>query len=186
MKFTTTGKSIKELLDIYGTGASGFYPQTWYHDEEFLDEKPEAGEYEIEFDSKYEALDRNKTYSEQLSLLKEGYKPIHPAILCEAILVHYELKGVRLLSNSYSGTSSLTSDGDRVLVGRFDAEGLFVRYWGDDSRRDDLGLSAARKLPLKSGKLDPFESLPSLRTDLEARVVVLEKQMEKIRKFLII
>ena len=39
----------------------------------------------------------------------------------------------------------LTSDGNRVNVGNFDANGLNVNNNWDDNRNDNIGLAAARK-----------------------------------------
>lgn len=139
MKITTTGKSLKELLEIYGTGEAGFYPQDWYKDEAFFTEKPEAGEWEFDFETDLPHL----TFKEQEAKLKKDYSAVHPAILCEAILSHYKETRVRVLQNIYSRTSILDSDGYRVSVGRFDAKGLVV-VWYDDSRDDGIGLSAVR------------------------------------------
>ncbi len=176
MKIKTTGKSIKELLAEYGTGSNGLYPQEWYKKEAFFTEKPEAGEWDIDFGTDL----TNMTYSEQMNKVPNGYDPIHPAILIEAILLHYKETGQKMLSNSWSRTSILDSDGFRVSVGGFGAEGLDVSRWSDDSRVDSFGLSAARKLSSNPGTLEPLESL-----SLESRIKSLEEDMEKIRKFLI-
>ena len=145
MKIKTTGKSLKELVEIYGIGSSGFYPQEWYKEEKFYTEKPEAGEYDIDFDIK----NTNQTYREQVAGLKEGYKPIHTAILCEAVLSHYKETGVKLLENKYSRTETLDSVGYRVYV----------------------GLSGARKLPLNTRDFEPVEARIKALEDWKERVI---------------
>lgn len=142
MKFKTKGKSLKELLKEYGTGSSGLYPQDWYKKAKFFAEKPEAGEWDIDFTIQ----NNNKTYKEQIGVLKEGYKPIHVATLVEIILAHYNNTGIKLLKNRYSRTNTLGSDGSHVYVGSFDSEGLDVGYWYDDYRSGNIGLASARKL----------------------------------------
>lgn len=177
IKLKTEGKSLEMLLKEYGTGSSGFFEQKWYKREKFFTEVPERGEYELYFDEEL----KGKTYDEQVGELKKDFLPSHPAIVIEAILKHCKETGYRLLKNWVVRTSSLDSDGSRVSVGRFDAGGLYVYFWYDDGRDGNIGLSAARKLPLNSGKLNPAESLT-----LESRVKSLEDDMDKIRNFLII
>lgn len=43
---------------------------------------------------------------------------------------------------------SLDSDGNRVNVGNFDADGLNVNNYWDDNRNSNLGVSASRQSPL--------------------------------------
>ena len=171
MKFITTGKSLKELLDIYGTGSAGFYIQDWYKDKSFFTEKPEAGTYEIDFDIDEEAPDRNKTYVEQCRNLKGDYKPVHVAILAEAILFHYKTTGKRLLKNTYSRTSSLFSGGRHVNVGIFVSHGLNIDHWRDVHCYDFIGVASARKI--ESSTLDSSNPLESaIKTVKEAGYVI--------------
>lgn len=174
MKFKITGKSIKELLEEYGTGSSGFYQQSWYKKEKFFDEKPEAGEYDIDFGNKLTNLE----YKEQLKRLANGYEVIHPAVLCEAVLSHYEETGKRLLEDTYSRTNTLDSDGNRVSVGSFDSDGLRVGSWSDGDRCDNIGLSATRKLD--TGTLDNLNPLESLT--LESAIKIVKEKGYKIYK----
>lgn len=177
MKITTTGKSLKELLEIYGTGSNGFYSQEWYKTESFFIEKPPANMWDFDFGTNL----TDKTYPEQVSFLKKGFEVMHLAVLAEAILSHYKNTGVRLLENKYSRTNVFTSDGNRVGVGDFDVKGLLVSNWYDGHRHDHLGVSAARKLSLNAKDIVTAEYLT-----LEARVAELESGMKKIKKILII
>ena len=165
MKIKTTGKSLKELKEIYGTGSSGFYPQSWYENESFYTEKPEAGTYEIEFDRKL----CNKTYKEQLKELPKGFSPTHPAIIVEAILSYFKETGERLLENWYVKSDTLGSGGGRVLVGGFDGGGLGVGGWRDVSRDDVVGLSASRKL--ETGNLESLDTSESLKLESAIKIV---------------
>lgn len=154
MKIKTTGKSIKELLEVYGTGSSGFYQQNWYKSEKFFTEKPEVGEWDIDFNSNL----TNLRYTEQLEKIPKDSVVLHPAILCEAILSHFKETGVRLLEKEYSRTNTLDSVDSRVLVGLFDSGGLDVYGCWDGDRSDGLGLSAG-KLLLNTGELETLENL---------------------------
>lgn len=148
-----SGKSLLELREQYGTGASGFYNNKWWLNEKFAKEKPPKGTYEIELHNSF-----NKTFDEQKAELKDDFEVVHPAILAEAILKHYKKTGKRLAENYWYRCSSVASDGYRVDVGYFGVDGLGVISFWDDFRYDLLGLAASRKF-LKSRKLEPIESL---------------------------
>jgi len=152
-KITTTGLSLAELKVKY---KDLFYNQSWYESEKFYTKKPEAGTYEFSFDRDL----CNKTYEEQLKKLPKDFKPVHPAIITEALIIHFKETGERLLENWYVRTNTLVSGGDRVCIGYFGAEGLGVdRYWGD-YQSDYIGVSAARKLdPCSLETPDSSESL---------------------------
>lgn len=142
MKFTITGKSLKELYEEYGVDASGFYSKNpWWMNEKFAQEKPEPGDYEI---STEKAL-TNLTYKKQEQQLPDGFSFPHPAVIAEAILSHYKKTGIRILEDWYTRTSSIVSFGDHVDVGHFHADGLHVSSSWDDYRSDSVGVSAARK-----------------------------------------
>lgn len=138
MKIITTGLSLLELRAKY---PQHFYYQIWYDNELFAKEKPPAGEYEFDLESRH----LNETYTEQKKSLQDGFDFPHPAILSEAIIIHFEETGQRLLESWYSRTSNRDSDGRLVYVGNSDGTGLYVSYW-DDYRYDNLGLASARKI----------------------------------------
>lgn len=160
MKKTIThlysGKSLKELREEFGTGSSGFYNQDWYKKESLYTEKAKAGTYEIVVEKQLE----NLTYEEQKKKLKKGWNIPHPAVLAEAILMHYKKTGERLLKDWYSRTRSTDSDGYRVSVGYFDSGGLSVGSGWGGSRFDHVGVSASRKLKnLTPHSLESFDPL---------------------------
>lgn len=159
MKLATTGKSLLEIRQEYGIGESGFYDNTWWLNEPFAKEKPEAGVWDFDFKIKL----TNLTYNEQCKQLKKGYKAMHPAVIAEAVLSYYKETGKRLLENWYSRTSSIDLDGNHVLVGYFDADGLNVGSRWDDFRYDSIGASPARKSKknLDTRDLEHVESLPT-------------------------
>lgn len=69
MKHNYSGKSLKELKEEYGVGSSGFfYEQDWYEKEPFWNDKPEAGEYEINLETKQFL---KLTYEEQKEKLQK-------------------------------------------------------------------------------------------------------------------
>ena len=141
IKHTYSGKSILELKKEFGLGSKGFYDQSWYENEDLAKEKPQAGEYEICFDKD----SVNKTYSEQIAGLQEGFTVPHPTIVIEAILTHFKKTGERLLEDWYVRTSSLDSDGRRVDVG-FCPGGLYVYHWHGSNRVSSIGVSSSKKV----------------------------------------
>jgi hypothetical protein len=156
MKIKTTGKSLVELYKEYGTGSAGFYSTSpWWIDEAFAKEKPEAGEYEIDLGENL----TNLTFDEQKAKIGKDFEVIHPAVLTEAILSHFKETGKRLLESKYARTSYLGSDGYRVYVGNFDADGLRVNVCWDDRSYDGIGVASARKLKIDSCSLDPIVPL---------------------------
>lgn len=171
-KIKTTGLSLNEVRQKY---PDCFYKQIWYNKERFANENPEAGEYEFYFDNIF----KNQTYQEQalsLQIQGNGFDFPHPAVLAEALCIYFKETGERLMSDVYSRTSLLDSDGDRVSVGGFDADGLYVgRYW-DDGRNSGLGVSASRKVDI--GNLEPLDPIESLKV----RILELEKFKSKVEK----
>lgn len=170
--FKYNGETLNELYSTFGKGGSGFYSD-WWKKETFANERAEIGTYEIIVE-KY--LSR-KTYAEQKTELPDTHVILHPAIIVSALLHHYKDMGVRLCSDFYSRTSVLDSDGHRVSVGDFDAEGLNVTYWDDDLCHGGIRVSAARKI--ETGNLESTEPSESL----ELRVKKIEDWIEREAHF---
>ncbi len=150
-----SGKSLVELRKQFDIGSSGFYDNSWWLKEKFAEEHPPKGKYEI--DLREDLV--NLTFYEQKEKLDKGFDVIHPAILAEAILTHYQKTKERLTEKLWFRTSSVAS-GYHVSIGDFDADGLNVYYWVA-YRNDNVGVSAARKFTkvLDSRKLESFVPL---------------------------
>jgi len=89
-----------------------------------------------------------KTWQEQQSLLSNDEEVPTAQVMVHIIIGHYLATSERLFEYLYVRTSSIDSDGRRVYIGHFNAEGLHLgRYW-DNDRRDDLAISSARKFNL--------------------------------------
>ena len=86
-----------------------------------------------------------KNWNEQQPLLSDVEYVPNAAEATWSVTSYKAVRGVYLLPNVYVRTSSLDSDGHRVGVGYFDAEGLHVNDDWDDRRDDHLGLASARK-----------------------------------------
>jgi hypothetical protein len=153
IKHHYSGLSLLELREKYGIGEKGFYDNDWWLKESFAKEKPPAGIYEIELHPEWNRL----TYEEQLKKMGKKLEFLHPTVLAEAILAHYEKTGKRLLKDWYSRTLSVASGGRRVDVGYFGGYGLGVGGYWDDRRVCPLGVAASRKFEPR--KLETAEPL---------------------------
>lgn len=161
MKLTRIKATGLSLLEVRAKYPDCFYKKQWWYDNEpFASEKPEAGEYEFDFTSKYLGND----YGEHAAALKrENMELPHPAVLAEALCVHFKETGERLMSDWYSRTRAFDSDGDRVLVGTFDAGGLSVSHCWDGDRDSYLGVFGVRKVDTRTLEtLGSVESLPEI------------------------
>lgn len=143
MIFKLQGLSIKELVDKYGKGTGGFLQHDWYLEEKFYNETQPSGEYEFNFDSPQTL----KTYSQQFSTKRGGYITSHPALICEAILTHYEQTGEKLLQNRFIRTNvEYGTNGDHVIVGYFKEDGLDVTYCADGCMATGISYTDTKKV----------------------------------------
>jgi hypothetical protein len=131
------------------TGQPRFYsyPQDcWYKDEKFANDPTCVFRWylmplEIVPKSEY------KTYQDQVAMLPTEYEvPFAVEEVTKDLLCHRK-NGAFLNGSHYGRCQDVSSGGDRVNVGSFDSEGLYVSSWADDRRGDDVGLAASRKLP---------------------------------------
>jgi hypothetical protein len=87
----------------------------------------------------------NKTWPEQQALVKEPMVIPNAAEATWALTTYKAVRDIYLLDELYVRTSSVDSDGGRVYVGDFDADGLVVDGYWDGFRDSNLGVSASRK-----------------------------------------
>ena len=87
----------------------------------------------------------NKTWPDQQVLVAEPMMVPNAAEATWALTTYKAVRDIYLLDELYVRTSSLDSDGNRVYVGNFDADGLRVNFYWDDNRNSNLGVSASRK-----------------------------------------
>ncbi len=88
----------------------------------------------------------SKSWGEQQTLLSENEVVPNAAEVVWCLTAYRAVRGMYLLPNVSVRTSSLASDGQRVIVGNFDVKGVHIDYCGDDSRYYDVRLASARKL----------------------------------------
>jgi hypothetical protein len=87
----------------------------------------------------------SKTWPEQQALLIDSEETPTAQTMAYTIIGHFLATGERLFKKICTRCSDVDSDGDRILVGPFDSDGLFFRYRSDDARDESIGVSAAMK-----------------------------------------
>jgi hypothetical protein len=136
------------ILDIRGIAKKQsdrtlFYSQDWYDKQAFAKDKGEVGWQLVRKEPI--ANSTSKTWNDQQALLSKDEETPTARIVVYTMVGHFLATGERLFEKIYVRCVDLDSVGFRVLVGSFDAEGLYVYDWMDDDRGDSIGVSAARK-----------------------------------------
>ncbi len=138
--------SPMSILDVRQVESNLFYSKTggWYEGQKFArDDKVPTEWLAIRKDPVPNSTSRN--WSEQLGLIKAEERVPDAGEISWFITTFFKVRGVRLFKSVYVRTSSVDSVGDRVYVGVFDSDGLYVYYYWDDYRCGDLGVASARK-----------------------------------------
>jgi len=86
-----------------------------------------------------------KTWHEQQALLAKNEEVPAARVLVYAIIGHYLASGERLLEGDFVRSSDVDSFGLYRIVGYFGSDGLDVHVDWVGNRRDDVGMSSARK-----------------------------------------
>lgn len=134
------------LLEVRGLKKGYFYTKTggWYAEQAFA-QNDKAETRWIMLRKEPISQSTSKNWNEQQALLSDDEVTPNVAEVAWCVTTYKAVKNIYLLPNIYVRTSSLDSDGCRVYVGVFGAEGLYVSGWHDDGRDGDLGVSAGRK-----------------------------------------
>ncbi len=120
-----------------------FYNQDWYNKEAFASDKGETG-WQLVRKTPI-ANSTSKTWSEQQALLSQDEETPKAQVMVYTIIGVFLATGERLFEKIYVRCVDLGSDGFRVRVGSFDANGLDVDRWLDGPRGDVIGVSAVGK-----------------------------------------
>ncbi len=86
----------------------------------------------------------NKTWNEQGKILREVERVPNAAEVSWFITTFFAVRGIRLFKDICARTSSLSSDGVRILIGFFAAAGLLVSFCSDYIHVENIGLAVAR------------------------------------------
>ena len=135
--------TIPEVRSKAKRGLFYSYDDAWYNNQAFASEKAELGWHLIRKTPVEDST--SKTWKEQQALLSKDEETPTAPVMIYTIIGHFLATGERLFEKIYVRTSSLGSDGDRVSVGGFGSEGLYVCGWRDGRRDAGIGLSGARK-----------------------------------------
>ena len=122
------------ILDVRGkVDKKLFYSHedAWYNKQAFAKEKGEIGWQLVRKTPVENSI--NKTWNDQQALLSKDDETPKAGCLVYTIIGHFLATGERLFESIYVRCSDLDSDGYRVVVGYFDADGLFVITIGTTS-----------------------------------------------------
>jgi hypothetical protein len=134
------------ILDIRGKDERKLFyshQDAWYNTQKFA---KDAGTLGWKLVRKTPVEDSfSKNWAEQQKLLAKTEETPTAQVMVYTIIGHFLATGKRLFENVYVRTSDVDSDGSRVCVGDFDANGLEVNDDWDDYRVDDLGLASSAR-----------------------------------------
>lgn len=132
------------LLEVRGKVEKGliYSNENWHNNQAFANEKAELGWYLIRKTPVENSTAKN--WKEQQAHLSKDEEVPTASLLAYTIIGHFLATGERLFENVYVRTSSLGSDGYRVLVGAFNSKGLDVDSWYEDRCSEIVGLSARK------------------------------------------
>ncbi|MFA6158288.1 MAG: hypothetical protein WC763_01520 [Candidatus Paceibacterota bacterium] len=120
-----------------------FYPRDWYDAEPFVNDRGEVGWWL--FRKLPVAGSMSKKWEEQSAVLSKDEDTPSARIVVYSAIGHFLKSGERLFESVCVRCADLDSQGFRVLVGRFGAEGFRINAWRGNYVSDDIGLAAARK-----------------------------------------
>jgi len=134
------------ILDIRGKDEHKLFyshQDAWYNNQKFAQN---AGTLGWKLVRKTPVEDSfSKTWDEQQKLLTKTEETPTAQVMVYTIIGYFLATGKRLFENVYVRTSDVDSDGHRVGVGHFVANGLGVnRYW-DAYRYGNLGLASSAR-----------------------------------------
>lgn len=133
------------LLDVRTAFADLFYSKTggWYANQKFATIQVQPVWHLLCMEPVPGSL--GKSWSEQRTLLAPNEEVSSAALVAFATMLHYQSTKHRLFEHRFVRTSDVDSDGYRVSVGNFDADGFCVDFRWVGVRDGLLGLSASRK-----------------------------------------
>jgi hypothetical protein len=147
-----TGQTLRQMREKRGTNKSNqpcFYDKTWWLEnvENFwTNKKLEPGYYLLNYNGKF----ANRTWTDQEGLITElgpMFERANEFVVGETILSNFNIhNGECLLEDWYHwGKEETGSHDDRVLIGRFDSNGLEVSYWSPGDLSSQLRVVLFRK-----------------------------------------
>lgn len=144
-----TGKPLtinrfREMFPENGQPKFYSYQGSWYDKEEFANkETPDLRWYLIS--KSILEKSRSKTYKQQEKLLKESEERERAIVYIYGMLLMFKATGERLFKNDWVWCKDVSSGGERVSVGSFYSDGLYIYDWRGGSYLRCLGLAPSRK-----------------------------------------
>jgi hypothetical protein len=120
-----------------------FYRQWWYNKESFANDTGIVGWRLVRKAAVVDST--SKSWEEQQKILGENDETPAARVLVYAAIGHFLATGERLFEEVTVRTADADSDGNRVSIGFFDADGLSISSFWEGERGSGLGLSSARK-----------------------------------------
>jgi hypothetical protein len=147
-----TGQSLRQMRKKRGINRKNqpcFYDKNWWLENienSWATKTLEPGYYLLNYNGKF----ASKTWPDQEGLITElgpMYERAHEFVVGETILSNFNIhNGESLLENWYHwGREETGTLGDRVIIGRFDSNGLEVSYWSPGDLRSPLRVVIFRK-----------------------------------------
>lgn len=181
MKITFPNKTAQEIMNdcnnILGNGKLLYGLKSWYKNEDFFTKekcRPITVEIEIEL------IGKNKDWNECKELVKkeEGEMLNFPEMIY-FYQEYFKQTGKYIDEYEWSWTSSRSSDGRLVDVGRCASDGVGVSHDRPVDSRSDLGVRfSSSALPV--AKAGQAEAIPLVTLNTET----LEKRLEKIEAWI--
>lgn len=140
--------TILKLQELHpNTAQPRFYrytPDSWYSWEKFATDTTMSLRWYL-LHTNIVPESENKTFDEQKAMLPVEYEV--PSAVTEVAkdLLVFKKTGAYANPSRYGRCTDVASDGGRVVVGVFDADGLPVSDYWDDERGSRLGVAASRK-----------------------------------------
>lgn len=120
-----------------------FYVQDWCDNQAFAQDKGQVNWQLVRKEPIVNSTSRN--WSEQQALLSKEEETPKAQVMVHTIIGHFLATGERLFEKVYVRCVDIDSDGHHVVVGGIGAEGISFNLWQDYNRRDNVGVSSARK-----------------------------------------
>lgn len=130
------------ILNLRKRVRTAFRKQDWYNQEDFA-RKAKVGLRWYLIRKTPVPNTTNKNLADQQKELAGNESVPRACEVIYMIMLHFLATGERLFEGVYVRCSDVSSSGDRVCLGGFDAEGLDVHCWCVDPY-DDVGLAGAR------------------------------------------
>ena len=132
------------ILDIRcRVDPSFFFDQSWYNEEAFANHPGDACWQLVRKTPVVNST--SKDWSEQQSILSNNDEVPTARVMVYSIIGCYLATSEWLFDTIYVRTSSVDGQSNRVALGGFGSDWLYLNHWKDDERLSCLGLASGRR-----------------------------------------